>query len=261
MENDSQEIREAIRTNYKDVAQSGGAGVGCCCTSSCCGGGEVSLSLGYSVDELSSAPQGANLGLGCGNPLAIASLKPGETVLDVGSGSGFDAFLAAQAVGETGRVIGIDATPEMVHRARQLAAQHGYENVEFRLGEMENLPVADGTVDVIISNCVINLSPEKLQVFHELFRVLRHGGRLAISDVVATVDLPAEVKEDLTLYTSCIAGACTIDELESMLTQSGFVAIDIRPKEESKTFIREWAPDINAEEFIVSALVEAVKPT
>jgi ubiquinone/menaquinone biosynthesis C-methylase UbiE len=200
------------------------------------------------------------MGLGCGNPLAIASLRPGETVLDIGSGGGFDSFLAAQAVGETGQVIGVDATPEMVQKARRLAAENDYDNVEFRLGEMEHLPVADSAVDVIISNCVINLSPQKPKVFQELFRVLRPGGRLAISDVVATAELPAEIKEDLTLYASCIAGACTIDELEAMLTEAGFVETIIRPKEESKTFIREWAPGRNAEEFVVSALIEAIKP-
>jgi ubiquinone/menaquinone biosynthesis C-methylase UbiE len=200
------------------------------------------------------------MGLGCGNPLAIASLRPGEIVLDIGSGGGFDAFLAAQAVGETGRVIGVDATPEMVQKARRLAAENNYDNVEFRLGEMENLPVAEAAADVIISNCVINLSPEKPRVFQELFRVLRPGGRLAISDVVATAELPAEIKEDLKLYASCIAGACTIDQLEAMLTEAGFVEIDIHPKEESKTFIREWAPEMNAEEFVVSAMIEAVKP-
>ncbi|MGD2177154.1 MAG: arsenite methyltransferase [Anaerolineae bacterium] len=264
-ERTAEEIREAIRKNYKGIAQSRSAGASCC-SSFCCGGdsdgapGELAVTLGYSMEELSQAPQASNMGLGCGNPLAIASLRPGETVLDIGSGGGFDAFLAAAAVGETGRVIGVDATPEMVHRARQLAAEHGYDNVDFRLGEMENLPVADCAVDVIISNCVINLSPEKPRVLEELFRVLRAGGRLAISDVVATGELPAEIKEDLTLYSSCIAGACTIDELEAMLTKAGFVGIVIRPKEESKTFIREWAPGINAEEFVVSAMIEAVKP-
>jgi SAM-dependent methyltransferase len=216
--------------------------------------------MGYSIEALRELPAGSNMGLGCGNPLAIASLKPGETVLDIGSGGGFDAFLAAGAVGETGHVIGVDATPEMVHKARRLAAEHGYDNVEFRLGEMENLPLADDSADAIISNCVVNLSPEKPRVFHEMFRVLTPGGRLAISDVVATAELPAEIKEDLTLYSSCIAGACTIDELEAMLTEAGFIGISIRPKEESKTFIREWAPDMGAEELVVSAVIEGIKP-
>jgi SAM-dependent methyltransferase len=216
--------------------------------------------MGYSIEALRELPAGSNMGLGCGNPLAIASLKPGETVLDIGSGGGFDAFLAAGAVGETGHVIGVDATPEMVHKARRLAAEHGYDNVEFRLGEMENLPLADDSADAIISNCVVNLSPEKPRVFHEMFRVLTPGGRLAISDVVATAELPAEIKEDLILYSSCIAGACTIDELEAMLTEAGFIGISIRPKEESKTFIREWVPDMGAEELVVSAVIEGIKP-
>ena len=264
-ERTTEEIREAIRRNYKGIAQSTSTGAGCC-SSSCCGGdsdgapGELAVTLGYSMEELSQAPQASNMGLGCGNPLAIASLRPGETVLDIGSGGGFDAFLAAQAVGETGQVIGVDATPEMVQRARRLAAENNYDNVEFRLGEMENLPVADATADVIISNCVINLSPEKPRVFQELFRVLRSGGRLAISDVVATAELPAEIKDDLTLYSSCIAGACTIDELEAMLTQAGFVGIVIRPKEESKAVIREWAPGLNVEDLVISAIIEATKP-
>jgi len=266
-ERTTEEIREAIRRNYKSIAESGPEGASCCCASSCCGQeqdsatDELAVTLGYAVDDLKQAPQGANMGLGCANPLAIASLRPGETVLDIGSGGGFDAFLAAQAVGGEGQVIGVDATPEMVRKARRLAAEHGYENVEFRLGEMENLPVADDAVDVIISNCVINLSPEKPQVFSELFRVLRPGGRLAVSDVVATAELPEEIKQDLTLYSSCIAGACTIDDLEAMLGEAGFVGTAIRPKEESKTFIREWASGMRADEFVVSAMIEAVKPT
>jgi len=261
-----EEIREAIRRNYKGIAQSGSARASCC-SSSCCGGdsdvapGELAVTLGYSMEELSQTPRASNMGLGCGNPLAIASLGAGERVLDIGSGGGFDAFLAAQAVGETGRVIGVDATPEMVHMARRLAAEHGYDNVEFRLGEMEDLPVVDRAVDVIISNCVINLSPEKPRVFQELFRVLRPGGRLAISDVVATAELPDEVKDNLKLYASCLAGACTVAELEKMMSDAGFVTISVRLKEESKAFIRQWAPSVNPEEFVVSATIEATKAT
>ena len=263
-END--DIRETIRRKYKAIAQKSPLGVGGC-SPSCCGGDDdaattgISVALGYSLTELSQAPQGSNMGLGCGNPLATASLKLGETVLDLGSGGGFDAFLAAQVVGERGRVIGVDATPEMVHRARRLAAEHGYNNVEFRLGEIENLPAADCSVDAIVSNCVINLSPEKPRVFQELFRVLRPGGRLAISDVVATAQLPAEIRADLTLYASCIAGACTVAELEIMMADAGFVAISVRPKEESKTFMHEWASSVNVEEFVASATIAATKPT
>jgi ubiquinone/menaquinone biosynthesis C-methylase UbiE len=216
--------------------------------------------MGYSLQALSTVPDGANMGLGCGNPLAIASLKPGETVLDLGSGGGFDAFLAAQAVGETGRVVGVDMTPEMVRKARRLAAEHGYDNVEFRLGEIEALPVEDHSVDVIISNCVINLSPEKERVFQEAFRVLKPGGRLAVSDVVATAEFPAEVRDDLALHSQCIAGASSIAELEALLAQAGFVRIRIQPKDESRAFIRDWSPDLPAEQFIVSAAIEAVKP-
>jgi SAM-dependent methyltransferase len=201
------------------------------------------------------------MGLGCGNPLAIASLKAGETVLDLGSGGGFDCFLAAEAVGEDGTVIGVDATPEMVSKARGLAAENGFENVEFRLGEIENLPVADNSVDVIISNCVINLSPEKARVFEEAFRVLKPGGRVAISDVVATAELPVEVRDDPSLYTGCIAGASLIDDLEAMLERAGFVNIQIEAKDESKAFIRAWAPGMNVEDFVVSAIIEAEKPS
>ncbi len=264
-EGKADEVREAVRRNYQGIAQPASAGCSCCAPS-CCSDGDVSAPeepsalLGYSVEALSTVPDGANMGLGCGNPLAIASLKSGETVLDLGSGGGFDAFLAARAVGTAGRVVGVDMTPEMVRKARRLAAENGYDNVEFRLGEIEALPVEDDSVDVIISNCVINLSPEKERVFHEAFRVLKPGGRLAVSDVVATAELPAEVRNDLTLHSQCIAGASPVAELEAMLEQAGFAAIRIQPKDESRAFIRDWSPDLPAEQFIVSATIEAVKP-
>ena len=200
------------------------------------------------------------MGLGCGNPQAIASLQPGETVLDLGSGGGFDCFLAARAVGETGKVIGVDMTPEMVSKARENASKAGFKNVEFRLGEIEYLPVADKSVDVIISNCVINLSPEKHKVFDDAFRVLKPGGRLAVSDVVATSELPQEVKNDLALYAGCMAGASPISEVEAMLKKSGFSHIRIQPKDESREFIRTWAPGRNVENYVVSATIVAVKP-
>ena len=205
-------------------------------------------------------PVGADLGLGCGNPQAIAALQPGESVLDLGSGAGFDCFLAVRQVGESGRVIGVDMTAEMVAKARENAGEAGYVNVEFRLGEIEHLPVADASVDVIISNCVINLSPDKGQVFREAFRVLRPGGRLAISDVVATAPMPEEMRKDLALYAGCLAGAAAIDHLEAMLRETGFHQIRIQPKDESRQFIREWVPGRNIEDFIVSATIEAVKP-
>ena len=259
LDSEREEIRRAVRDKYGSVAQATDTGCGCS-ISSCCNPGDVSVALGYSPEQLTAAPEGANMGLGCGNPHAIASLKEGETVLDLGSGGGFDCFLAAQAVGETGRVIGVDVTPEMVSKARQNVASVGFKNIEFRLGEIENLPVADASVDVIISNCVINLSPEKPRVFREALRVLKPGGRLAISDVVATAQLPDEMKKDLALYAGCVAGAASIDELVDMLRKAGFTHIRIQPKDESREFIRDWAPGMRVEDFVVSAAIEAVKP-
>jgi SAM-dependent methyltransferase len=257
-------IRQAVRINYGKVAQAGNPG--CCPISSCCSPGgaspadAVSVQLGYSKEDVSAVPAGANMGLGCGNPQAIASLKPGEIVLDLGSGGGFDCFLAARAVGETGKVIGVDMTPEMVSKARENAAKTGFNNVEFRLGEIEHLPVADNTVDVILSNCVINLSPEKHRVFDDAFRVLKSGGRLAVSDIVATAELPEEVKNDLALHAGCMAGASLVSDVEAMLRKSGFRDIRIQPKDESREFIRTWAPGRNVEDYVVSATIEAKKP-
>jgi len=257
-------VREAVRKNYGTVAQAASSWCGCS-SSSCCSPGSsvkpetISLKLGYSSEDVSGVPEGANMGLGCGNPQAIASLKPGEIVLDLGSGGGFDCFLAARAVGVTGRVIGVDMTPEMLAKARGNATRAGYTNVEFRLGEIEHLPVADNSVDVIISNCVINLSPEKQKVFDDAFRVLKPGGRLAISDVVATAELPEEVKNDLALHAGCVAGASLISDVEDMLGKAGFGSIRIDPRNESREFIREWAPGRHVEDFVVSATIEAVK--
>jgi SAM-dependent methyltransferase len=219
-----------------------------------------STQLGYSDDDLAAVPDGADLGLGCGNPGAIAAMQAGETVLDLGSGAGFDAFLAARAVGPNGRVIGVDMTPEMVSKARANAETGSYDNVEFRLGEIEHLPVADGIVDVIISNCVINLSPDKAAVFADAFRVLRPGGRLAISDVVASAELPDEISSDLALYSGCVGGASLISELRSMLLEAGFEDVVIAPKDESKAFIEQWAPGRSVTDYVVSATIEAVKP-
>lgn len=258
------EIRSAVRENYGKVAVAGRSGCGCS-SSSCCGTPkdvsveDVSIGLGYSGDDVTAVPEGANMGLGCGNPQAIASLQPGETVLDLGSGGGFDCFLAARAVGDRGHVIGVDMTPEMISTARRNAEKAGFGNVDFRLGELENLPVADGIVDVIISNCVINLSPEKEKVFSEAFRVLRPGGRLAISDVVATAELPDHLKNDMAFHTGCIAGASRVELLEAMLQRTGFGNIRINPKTESRTFIRDWMPGSKIEDYVVSATIEAVK--
>ena len=216
--------------------------------------------MGYSEAELAAVPEGANLGLGCGNPQAIAALRPGEVVVDLGSGAGFDCFLAAQQVGATGRVIGVDMTHEMLKKARENAARIGAANVEFRLGELEHLPVADDTADAILSNCVINLVPDKEQVFREAFRVLKLGGRLAISDVVNTTPLTAELQTDAALLCGCIAGAAPVERIQTWLTQAGFVDVRITLKPESRELIGTWAPGRGIENFVVSATVEGRKP-
>ncbi len=257
-------IRKAVREQYGKVAESGNSGCGCSATSCCDEPGTdakaTSMELGYSSTDVNQVPDGANMGLGCGNPKAIASLKSGETVLDLGSGGGFDCFLAIKEVGESGQVIGIDMTPDMVSKARANADKAGHLNVDFRLGEIENLPVANGVVDVIISNCVINLSPEKIKVFQESFRVLKPGGRLAISDVVATTELPEHLKNDMALFTGCMSGASLITDIEAMLKDAGFEAIAVKPKDESREFISNWAPDSKIEDYVVSATIEATKP-
>jgi SAM-dependent methyltransferase len=260
----SDNIRKAVREHYGKVAEIGNSGCGCAGSSCCEEPGTdakvVSIELGYSILDVNQVPAGATMGLGCGNPKAIASLKAGETVLDLGSGGGFDCFLAVKEVGEFGKVIGVDMTPAMVSKARANAEKAGHKNVEFRLGEIENLPVADGIVDVIISNCVINLSPEKPRVFQESYRVLKSGGRLAISDVVAFTEIPEHLKNDLELLAGCVSGASSIAEVESMLKEAGFEAIKINPKDESKEFIKDWAPDTRIEDYVVSATIEAIKP-
>lgn len=254
-------IRSAVRENYARVATE----VNSSDQSSCCGGGTASGSvasvvLGYRPQDLLALPEGADLGLGCGNPNAIAALQPGETVVDLGSGAGIDAFLAARAVGESGAVIGVDMTPDMVSKARANAEAGGFTNVEFRLGEIEHLPIEDASVDVIISNCVINLSPDKQSVFHEAYRVLRSGGRVAVADVVATAELPPEIANDLSLYSGCVAGATFIDDVRAMMERAGFADIRIAPKDESKVFIEQWAPGRNVADYAVSATIEARKP-
>ncbi|MBI5636990.1 MAG: arsenite methyltransferase [Nitrospinae bacterium] len=267
-------VRQSVRANYAEVARFGNTG-GCGCSpadsaaSSCCGTNDdaaaeharmASLAMGYSAADLEGLPEGANMGLGCGNPQAIASIRPGEMVLDLGSGGGFDAFLAMRQTGPSGRVIGVDMTPEMISKARKNAVTLNAANVEFRLGELEHLPVSDNTADVIISNCVINLSPDKAQVFREAFRALKPGGRLAVSDVVATAQLPDEVLNDLKMLSGCIAGAASIDDIERMLGETGFEDVRVTAKEESRELIRAWAPGRRVEEYVVSANIQAVKP-
>ena len=258
--------RQQVRQAYRHVAE---AKQESCCgpATSCCGSSDdeaintlISTRLGYSESQRLQVPEGADMGLGCGNPGAIASLRAGEVVVDLGAGGGFDCFLAAAEVGPQGRVIGIDMTPEMLSKARGNARKGQYQNVEFRLGEIEFLPLADGCADVIISNCVINLSPDKPQVFREALRVLRPGGRLAISDVVATTELPEAMRQDPKLIAGCMGNASLIDELETMMADAGFVDIRIAPKDESREFIRDWAPGQGVEEYVVSATIEAIKP-
>jgi arsenite methyltransferase len=245
--------RDIVREHYANVSTKN---VGC--APSCCGGPMAagqSLALGYSEGDLAAVPEGADLGLGCGNPNAIAALKPGETVLDLGSGGGFDAFLAARAVGPSGRVIGVDMTPEMISRARENARKVAASNVEFRLGEIEHLPVADSTVDAIMSNCVINLSPEKEAVFSEALRVLKPGGRLAISDVVAIAPIPPELQTQAAALAGCISGAAPLDELKQMLTRVGFVGIEVTISPRSAEIVDSWLA--GASKYIASATIEA----
>jgi arsenite methyltransferase len=253
-ESSSETVRDEVRRRYGATATGKSSCSDDCCTST------NAADLGYSAEDTADVPDVANLGLGCGNPLAIASLKKGQVVLDLGSGAGFDCFLAARAVGQSGKVIGVDMTQEMLSKARENAVKNGFENVEFRLGEIEALPVADNSIDVIISNCVINLSPEKQRVFDEAFRVLKSKGRLAVADMVATAPLPDEIRTDWAAYTGCMAGASQIKELEEMLLSSGFQNIKIAPKDSSKLFIREWLPGKRIEDYLVSATIEAVKP-
>jgi SAM-dependent methyltransferase len=219
------EIHGVVRERYADVAKAGGMSAG----SSCCGPSKESVAsrLGYTADDLEAVPEGANLGVGCGAPLAHAALRAGETVLDLGSGAGFDAFLAAREVGATGRVIGVDMTPEMLERARRNAQASGYANVEFREGLIERLPVADSSVDVVISNCVINLVPDKLAVFREVARVLRPGGRMIVSDVVLDAPLPDAVAASLAAWTGCVAGASLRGDYLAAIADAGLRNVSI----------------------------------
>ncbi|MCK9355991.1 MAG: arsenite methyltransferase [Dehalococcoidia bacterium] len=256
---DSDTIRDEVRARYGGIARQEGS---CCCggdAANSCNPAYTADTLGYARDDIKTVPEGADMGLGCGNPHAIAALKPGETVLDLGSGGGLDCFLASKRVGAEGKVIGVDMTPDMVSKARRAAKDGGYANVEFRLGEIEHLPVADGTVDAILSNCVVNLSPDKESVFKDAFRVLRRGGRLAISDIVALKPLPAAVSGNRDALCSCVGGAVLVSDVERMLREAGFSDVRVDVKPESAEFIRTWFPGSGYEDLVASALISAVK--
>lgn len=239
-------VRKSVRDLYAGIARQGGS---CCGPGACCGDEKgakrAAAGVGYSPEDLEGVPDGANLGLGCGNPVALASLATNETVLDLGAGAGFDCFLAARRVGPGGRVIGVDMTPEMVEKARANARRGGYRNVEFRLGEIENLPVADESVDAVISNCVINLSPDKERVFAEAYRVLKPGGRIMISDIVLSKNLPAAVAGSLAAYAGCVAGAVGRDDYLRLVEKAGFC--DVRVVEETRFGVAETESDAEAE--------------
>jgi SAM-dependent methyltransferase len=251
-----EETKKIVREGYAKVAVQGSS----CCgpEGSCCGTADaaqdISKKIGYTEEELKAVPEGANLGLGCGNPVAIASLKEGETVLDLGSGPGLDCFLAAAKVGSNGKVIGVDMTTEMLEKARENAAKGGYSNVEFRLGEIENLPAADNSVDVVISNCVINLSPDKQRVFNETFRVLKPGGRLMVSDVVLSKELPDFIRDSDAGYVGCISGAILKDEYLEAVKDAGFQEVEI--VDEISIPVDAWVSDPVAE-----SIVEKLKIT
>ncbi len=266
MKNKQDQIRQSVQRHY--AATAGGAG---CCTgsteqSSCCGSVDINdygQAIGYSLDELQQLPEGANLALGCGNPIADAGVKPGETVLDLGSGGGMDAFIAARLVGDRGRVIGVDMTPEMIDLARKNAAEAGYTQMEFRQGLIEDLPVEDDTIDLVISNCVVNLSPDKARVYQEAFRVLKPGGWIAISDPVRVAEMPDAVKGGEDAYAGCIAGAASFDEIRAYLIDAGFEGVSITPRGASDAVINGWI-DQGSEfflgQYVVSMLIRAVKP-
>jgi arsenite methyltransferase len=250
------DIRETVRERYGKVAETSVGEPSGCCGTDCCGGSVTTVSmegLGYSAEQRKAVPEGADLGLGCGNPLGHAAVKPGETVVDLGSGAGIDAFLAARDTGPTGRVIGVDMTASMLTRARGNAAKGGFENVEFRLGEIENLPIADATVDVIISNCVINLSPDKPRVFAEALRALRPGGRMVVSDLVLVAPLPESVRTSVEAYVGCVAGASSKEEYLGLIRRAGFERVEIL--EEKSYDIAAFGPD----EATASATVRAVR--
>jgi arsenite methyltransferase len=256
---DSEMVKTAVRTAYGRIASEPRSS-GRCATTGCCVpvAQTPAGARGYSDSERQTAPEGSDLGLGCGNPQAIAELQPGERVLDLGSGAGFDAFLAARSVGPSGVVIGVDMTPEMIAKARANIAKTDLRNIQFRLGEIEHLPVRDASVDVIMSNCVINLSTDKLAVFREAYRVLVPGGRLAISDIVALREIPSAVQDDLDAYAGCVSGAALMADVEAMLRDAGFGDIRVELTHDGAALVQSWSP--RADALVASALIRGTKP-
>ncbi|MEC9488284.1 MAG: arsenite methyltransferase [Halanaerobium sp.] len=258
-----EEIKEKVRENYARAAGEGGCCSGTSGTVNCCGqtskenAEKAGEEIGYQIDDLAAGYGEANLGLGCGNPNAFANLSLGEVVLDLGSGAGFDAFIAAREVGPSGRVIGVDMTPEMVTKARSIARKNQIANVDFRLGEIEHLPVADHSIDVIISNCVLNLSPDKETVFQEMKRVLKPGGRISISDILSRGNLPAALREDEVSYCNCVAGAITRERLFGLLQENGFCKIEIEEKANSSEIVGKWSDEWKLSDYIYSAYIRA----
>lgn len=248
--------REIVRQKYSEIATSGS---GCCECSNTQKPQEVALKLGYSESDLNTIPVESNLGLGCGSPVKQAQIKTGETILDLGSGAGLDCFLAVKETGPVGKVIGVDMTDQMLAKAHKNLSKTHYKNIEFRKGEIENLPVESNSIDVVISNCVINLCEDKQAVYNEVFRVLKPGGRIAISDVAQTKEFTDEIINSKEMLCSCISGAVSIKDLQEILENAGFVNIQVIPKYESREFIKDWANNINIEDYVVSVYVNAEK--
>jgi arsenite methyltransferase len=250
------DIREKVREHYGDIAE---GKTSCCSETNACGGDEnISQKLGYSPEDLEALPDDSEMGLGCGTPLSFAKLQPGEIIVDLGSGGGVDCFLASKQVGPAGSVIGVDMTPQMLTKARKNADSGGYANVEFRLGEIENLPVADQTADVVISNCVINLSTDKKRVYREAFRILKKGGRFAVADMVAIAPLPEALKANVAAYTGCISGAASVEEVKEWLAAAGFQRVEVQIKRKSSEFIRSDTHG-KLDDYVASADITAWK--
>ncbi len=261
MKHSGETIRQTVQKRYGGIAlaATNNKPVSCGCSTPNLDPDQISSLLGYSAADLDNVPKGANLGLGCGNPGAVARIREGDVVVDLGSGGGFDCFLAARKTGEKGLVIGVDMTPEMISLARKNRETAGAKNVEFRLGEIEHLPVADNTADLIISNCVINLSADKSQVFREAFRVLKPGGRLAVSDILALKALPDEIRQDLNLVSACIGGAATVEETKELLKAAGFKEIRIEAKPVDPELVETYLPGSRTGEYVAPAEITAIK--